>query len=332
MRKEGDTAKQMRADMLGAATGRGAAWAGRLGRQVSAAAQIAAAQLGRALRNRTSPGADYRDRISVATWLVVLGLGASLVIDLPTAVVSFWAFGSPITLPFTGAIWFAIFLALTAATGAQSVVATHPANANRISVLGLENWPYWALPMALTSIAVLLLPLGPSPVIQLVAIALMIALAYAGLYATVEPGRPGSRRARLLLDALAYGSALLLFLFVYQTRTRSLLSGTLVAATAMLLAIEILRSVTPRARVALVYGGIVGLVLGEVTWALNYWVLPGLTGGLLLLLIFYLLIGIAQHGLQGRLTRRVLIEFAVFAVVALILIALVGPGFTLTVS
>ncbi len=73
-------------------------------------------------------------------------------------------------------------------------------------------------------------------------------------------------------------------------------------------------------------------MLGEVTWALNYWVLPGLTGGLLLLLIFYLLIGIAQHGLQGRLTRRVMIEFAVFAVVALILIALVGPGFTLTVS
>ena len=58
---------------------------------------------------------------------------------------------------------------------------------------------------------------------------------------------------------------------------------------------------TPRARVALVYGGIVGLVLGEVTWALNYWVLPGLTGGLLLLLIFYLLIGIAQHVYRGVL-------------------------------
>ena len=171
MRKEGDTAKQMRADLLGAATGRGAAWAGRLGRQVSAAAQIAATQLGRALRNRTGPGADYRDRISVATWLVVLGLGASLVIDLPTAVVSFWAFGSPITLPFTGAIWFAIFLALTAATGAQSVVARIRLMPT-ISVLGAENWPYWALPMALTSIAVLLLPLGPSPVINLAAIAL----------------------------------------------------------------------------------------------------------------------------------------------------------------
>ncbi|RIK41773.1 MAG: hypothetical protein DCC57_18720, partial [Chloroflexi bacterium] len=60
------------------------------------------------------------------------------------------------------------------------------------------------------------------------------------------------------------------------------------------------------------------------------WVLPGLTGGLLLLLIFYLLVGIAQQGLQGQLTRRVLLEFGVFGVVALALIAAVGPGFRLT--
>jgi len=70
------------------------------------------------------------------------------------------------------------------------------------------------------------------------------------------------------------------------------------------------------------------LILGQVTWALNYWSsLNKLTGGLLLLLIFYVLVGIAQQGLQNRLNRRVLVEFAVFAVVALLLIAVVGPGF-----
>jgi hypothetical protein len=46
-----------------------------------------------------------------------------------------------------------------------------------------------------------------------------------------------------------------------------------------------------------------------------------------LLLIFYLMVGIAQQGLQGRLARRVILEFAVFCLVALLLIALVGPGF-----
>jgi hypothetical protein len=52
-----------------------------------------------------------------------------------------------------------------------------------------------------------------------------------------------------------------------------------------------------------------------------------LTGGLLLLLSFYLAVGIALQGLQGRLTRRVLAEFVFFGVVALILIVVFGPGF-----
>jgi hypothetical protein len=70
------------------------------------------------------------------------------------------------------------------------------------------------------------------------------------------------------------------------------------------------------------------VLLGEATWALNYWpLLPGLTGGLLLLLSFYLAVGIAQQALQQRLNQRVLLEFAVFAMVALILIVIFGPGF-----
>ena len=34
-----------------------------------------------------------------------------------------------------------------------------------------------------------------------------------------------------------------------------------------------------------------------------------------------------QHALQGHLTRRVIVEFALFAIFALILIGVVGPGF-----
>lgn len=272
---------------------------------------------------------DYRDRISVATWMVVLGLGLSVLLALPGVELGFWALGSPVSIPFTGTMLSAIFLAIMAAAGAESVVTVHPALMVR-SRARVRTWSFWALPMALTILSAVLLPLVASPVIQvlgLVVSALLLASAYYGLYATVERGRAGFRRARFVLDALAYGSALLLFLFVYQTRTRSLLSGTVVAMTAVLLAAEILRTATDRSSAALTYGGIIGLILGQVTWALNYWVLPGLTGGLLLLLIFYLLVGIAQQGMQGRLTKRVLLEFGIFGVVALVLLAVVGPGF-----
>ena len=185
--------------------------------------------------------------------------------------------------------------------------------------------------MAIVIIAVFVLPVTSAGLIRVLGLLLsgiLLGLAFFGLYATVERGQSGFRRARFMLDALAYSSALLLFLFVYQTRTRSLLSGTLIAMTAVLLTVEILRSTTPQPLTVLTYGLIVGLILGQVTWALNYWsTLNDLTGGLLLLLIFYLLVGIAQQGLQNRLTGRVLYEFAIFAIVAVILIAVVGPGF-----
>lgn len=272
---------------------------------------------------------NYRDRISVVTWLIVFGLGISLLFRTSTRVFTFWALGSPIGIPLNDTIIEAFFLAILAACGTDSVVGVHP------SILTAHRpwrrkWAFWALPMALTIIAVMLLPLAPTRAMQVLALlftATVVAVALFGLYATVEPGQSGFRRARLTLNVLAYGSALLLFLLVYQTRTRSLLSGSLVAITATLLAVEILRSTVGRVDLIFSYGTIVGLILGEVTWALNYWPLPGLTGSLLLLLIFYLLVGIAQQGLQKRLTGRVLLEFAVFAVVSLLLIAVVGPGF-----
>ena len=280
---------------------------------------------------------DYRDRVSVATWMVVLGLGLGQLLVLPTTQISFFALGSPVTIPITSTLLAAFIAAFIAAAGAESVVSVHPlmiamrAQNTGSGAMRTQTWSYWALPMAITMIAAVLLPEAPSAFVQVVALLVsggLLAAAYYGLYATIEPGRPGFRRARLWLDAMAYGSALLLFLFVYQTRTRSLVSGSLVAITAMLLAAEILRTTIDRPALALTYGGIIGLILGEVTWALNYWVLPGLTGGLLLLLIFYLLVGIAQQGLQNRLTPRVLMEFGVFGLIALILISLVGPGFT----
>jgi hypothetical protein len=277
--------------------------------------------------NSSAAGVDYRDRISVACWVVVFGLGVSLLVQIPTTLITFRALGSPITLPLSAGTLMAVLVALAAAAGAESVVRLHPHFPRR---LRSATWVYWALPAAIGSITVLLLPQVPTRLLQVIVMLIagaLLAAALYSLYATVEPGQPGFRRARFVLDALSYGSALLLFLFVYETRTRSLLSGTLVAMTAALLAIEILRTSTTKTSLVLIYGVVVGLLLGQITWALNYWpLLPGLTGGLLLLLSFYLAVGIAQQGLQNRLTRRVVMEFGFFGLLALGLIILFAPG------
>lgn len=277
--------------------------------------------------NIAGAGVDYRDRISVACWVVVFGLAISLLVQFPTAQLTFRALGSPITLSLSAGTLMALLVALAAAAGTESVVRLHARFPRR---LRSATWTYWALPAAIGSITVVLLPQVPTRLLQVIVIMIagsLLAAALYSLYATVEPGQPGFRRARFVLDALSYGSALLLFLFVYQTRTRSLLSGTLVAMTATLLAIEILRTSTAKTSLVLIYGLIVGGLLGQITWALNYWpLLPGLTGGLLLLLSFYLAVGIAQQSLQDRLTRRVLMEFAFFGIIALGLIIRFAPG------
>lgn len=274
---------------------------------------------------------DYRDRISIVTWLFVFGLGMSQLYTLPTTVVTLRALGSPASIALTQTLVAALFLALLAAAGAESVISIHPRFRSNPTYWFIHSWSFWALPMALALISVYVLPLAPTGAIHILAIlggGALMAVALFSLYVTVERGQAGFRRARFILDALSYGAALLLFLFVYQTRTRSLLSGTLIAITATLLAIEILRTTSKRPLTVLTYSAIIGMILGQVTWALNYWwTLSSLNGGLLLLLIFYLTVGLAQHGIQDHLTPRVLWEFAIFAFVALLLIMVIGPRF-----
>ncbi len=68
------------------------------------------------------------------------------------------------------------------------------------------------------------------------------------------------------------------------------------------------------------FAAIIALSLGQITWALNYWRIGALTAGLLLLLIFYVLVGLAQQQLLGKLSRRALWEFGSVAVAALLII------------
>ncbi len=274
---------------------------------------------------------DYRDRISIATWLLVFGMGLRLLFTMPSGLsYDFEAFGSPITIAITDYVVAALLLGTLAASCTESVISVHPALARRSLQSARRTWAFWSLPTALTVIAVVILPYAPTRELQVLGVliyAVMIATTFYSLYATVEVGLTGYRRGRAVLNALTYGSALLLFVIVYQTRTRSLLSGTMVAATATLLTIELLRSSAKNTTISIQYGLAVGMVLGQMTWALNYWPINELTGGLLLALIFYLMVGIAQLGLEGRLRRRVLMEYAAFALIALALIAAIGRGF-----
>jgi hypothetical protein len=98
------------------------------------------------------------------------------------------------------------------------------------------------------------------------------------------------------------------------------LSGTGIMLVSGMIALALLRRKRELIGKTWSFAIIVGLSLGQITWALNYWRISALTAGLLLLLIFYVLVGLAQQQLVGKLSRRAVWEFGSIAVAALLVI------------
>jgi hypothetical protein len=263
---------------------------------------------------------DYRDRASVLIWVVLMGLAAQRLLALPTIVVAGGVLGSPVAITVTTNTMLGLILAGLAASGAEASVRAHPLSHSGESG---AHWLAWGVPVALIGVAVFLLPVAPSRLYWLVGLILTgsaLGLSLAGIYYTMDPFATGYRRARLGMNALTYGIALVLYLVVYRTRARSIVSATEIMFISGLLALELLRgSQRPTMSVAL-YAVITGLVLGQATWVLNYMRLQSLTGGLVLLLIFYNVVGLSQNAIQGRIGRRVAIEYGLISIAALALI------------
>jgi hypothetical protein len=266
------------------------------------------------------------ERASVFVSLVVLGLAFMPEIELPTRTFSFHVFGSPASIQLSATELMAALLASLACTGTDSLVRSHPL-IRRGEIR--YTFPFWALPGLSVVAATLLLPLAPNSTYWLgglVLTALFLLLIVVAQYQTIDSTTESSYRlARLALNLFVYLVALGLFTLIYSSQVRSLLSATTMAAVAGLLALEMLRGVHPNLRLTSLYAVITGLAVGEVTWALNYWTIGRLTGGLLLLLVFYLVTGLSREGLLRRLNRRALIEFALVALVSLGLIVKYRP-------
>ncbi len=265
------------------------------------------------------------ERASVFVSLIVLGLAFLPEIELPTRTFSFYVLGSWASIQLSAMWLMAALLASLACTGTDSLVRSHPLVRCRES---RHTFAFWALPGLLVVAATLLLPLAPSRPYWLGGLALtalLLVLIAVAQYHTIDPTDPGYRPARLSLNLFAYLVAFGFFTLIYSGKARSLLSATTATAVGSLLALELLRGIHQNLRLTGLYALISGLVLGEVIWALNYWAVSRLTGGLLLLLVFYLVTGLSREGLLRKLNRRALVEFALVALLGLGLIIKYRP-------
>jgi hypothetical protein len=135
--------------------------------------------------------------------------------------------------------------------------------------------------------------------------------------------------AQTVLNIAAHVCAFLLFSTIYALKLRSLYSSTATGLVTFMLVFELLsrdaawhtalkQPVQGRKSTISLLSLVAALLVGELTWALNYWAaLTTLVGGAFLLVTFYVIVGILSHYVDRSLTRRMMLEFGVVGAVAL---------------
>lgn len=259
------------------------------------------------------------ERISLVVSFTLLGLIAYFLIELPNRTVELILFGTPLSLVVSQRWLIALLLGGLAATGTSAVVHAHPSLTHRSSGYPLT---FWLLPTLFIILVTLVLP---SIVVNLNwwmagigLTGLLLWFVVLAEYHTIDARDRWYELSHTWLSLIAYCVAFGFFLVIYQARTRSILSASGMMLISSLLAASLLRAGPAQTRRTWLFAGVTGLVTAQCTWALNYWRLPPLMAAFGLLLLFYLFVGLPQQQLLGRLTRRVLLEFAIVMVVGLL--------------
>jgi hypothetical protein len=266
------------------------------------------------------------DRASVAVGVILVGTILALVLELPVRAFTVNALGTPLTLRVTGVHVLTLLLVGMACAGTEAIMRLHPLVRRGEA---RHTFTAWILPALATLAMTLVLPQSPdlvSWVAGLVtggAVIAWLMLVHDQLLGTPTAEAGGLYTGKSLVAQML---ALVLFVTIYGTRVRSLVTATAVTAVAFGVSLSLLGDVSRGLREPLLYAAVVGLLMGQTTWALNYWRANALTVGVLLMLIFYVLVGIAREHLRRTLDRRAVIEFLGVAAIGIWIAVRFAPG------
>jgi len=261
-----------------------------------------------------------RDRLSVLIALILLISVLFRFVQLADVSWNLHILGSPLELRVTRAWLMVVLLTGLVALGTRYVLMAHPDAPQR---LPRPLYLSWLLPSLLTGVVIYLVESAPNEGVWaggLLLAALVVSLAVAAEFGALSADHPGYARSRLALNGLAYLLAFVLFYILYSTRARSMVTATGATFVAFLLALDLLSVADVKVERVALYAALVGLLVGEANWVLNYWRLTNWGGGLFLLLTFYLAAGVAHQHLLDQLSPRVLLEFGLVAGAALAII------------
>lgn len=265
------------------------------------------------------------DRVSVTVGVVLVGIVLFLVLEIPVRTFEFTPFGTPLTFRVTGASLASVLLVGLSCAGTEAMMRTHP-RVRRGAVR--YTFPNWILPGLATLALAVLLPQSPNLLYWLIGLSVGGAvLAWLILinFRSLHEGGLSSMLDKTALSLISYLLALVFFVSIYRTRLRSLVTATATTFVAFLISLSILRNEKSSLGKTLLYTAVIGLILGETTWALNYWRAEALTVGVLLMLLFYILTGLFREHLRNAIDRHVIVEFLAVAALGVWIVFRFGP-------
>ncbi len=136
-----------------------------------------------------------------------------------------------------------------------------------------------------------------------------------------EPEGFGHDVARTALTVVTYVVTFILLAMIYINKLRSVFSASAVAFVCFLLLLQMTDGEEAPLLRRIVYAIAGGLVVGQVTWIINYWSATGWTGGAFLLAVFYLIGGLSAAQLRGGVQAFDVVEFGGVALIAIAIVS-----------
>ncbi|MHB0877999.1 MAG: DUF5656 family protein [Anaerolineae bacterium] len=263
-------------------------------------------------------------RISVVVSAVVALLLLSPMLRIPVVVVPLQALGSPLRLGMSRELAVVVVAALLAWVGTHAVFSLHPDY-----LPGTRIYSHRLLPTMATIAAGIFWQRQVGAAMEsrlLMAAALALALTFVLMaqYASMSGDAPWFVRLRTVLGVVSLSIGLYLLIIIYGTRARSLVTATAAAAVGFAVALDIFQYEAVAEWRVLRSAAIAGLIVGECSWALNFWRLDPLRAGFVLLIVIYVFAGLMRRQLQGTLGRFAVLEHAFMVAILVVVMNRLG--------
>jgi len=127
--------------------------------------------------------------------------------------------------------------------------------------------------------------------------------------------------ARTSLTVVTYVIGFISLAMIYINKYRSVFSASAVAIIAFFLLLQMTDGEHALLLRRVVYAVVGALIVGQVTWVINYWSATGWTGGAFLLAVFYLVAGMSGAQLRDRVHLFDVVEFGGVALTAIAIVS-----------